>query len=144
MKPKGTHNYFVYILTNLNKTVIYVGVTNNLERRLQEHADSATLRKHFTGKYNVVHLIYWEHHTYILNAIAREKELKGWRRSKKFDLINQYGSLDSEFQYFSNTVSLPNIKEIENFLCAIYDSKTLDQGESTRFNIYYQRDIKIL
>jgi putative endonuclease len=90
MKTIGTHNYYVYIVTNKNKTVLYIGVTNNLKRRLYEHQQNAIpfTHKSFAGKYNAYHLLYYERFEYIQQAIAREKELKGWRRSKKEDLIN--------------------------------------------------------
>jgi len=61
MKPIGTQNYFVYITTNLNKPVLYTGVTNDLYRRLKEHeADSKDKKNHFAGKYNCYHLLFWE------------------------------------------------------------------------------------
>jgi putative endonuclease len=90
MKTIGTHNYYVYIVTNKNKTVLYIGVTNNLKIRLQQHYQNAIpfTHKSFAGKYNVYNLLYYERFEYIEQAIAREKELKGWRRSKKEDLIN--------------------------------------------------------
>ena len=84
------HNYFVYILTNPLKTVLYTGVTNDLYRRLQEHSeDSKTNKKTFAGKYNCCNLIYYEHYEFISLAIDREKEIKGWRRSKKEYLIKE-------------------------------------------------------
>jgi putative endonuclease len=85
------YNFYVYILTNASKTVLYIGLTNNLRRRLSEHQnDALTTKSHFTGKYNVTNLVYWEHHKYINQAIAREKELKGWLRRKKEELIYQF------------------------------------------------------
>ncbi|WP_028667333.1 GIY-YIG nuclease family protein [Runella zeae] len=81
------HSYYVYILTNYSKTVLYVGVTNNLVRRLDEHKQGLS---GFTAKYNCFYLLYWEHHKYVYNAIEREKEIKGWRRSKKETLINEF------------------------------------------------------
>ena len=90
MKPIGSHNYYVYIITNPEKTVLYTGVTNDLFRRLAEHyQDSITERKTFSGKYNCYNLLYYEHFEYINQAIYREKEIKGWRRSKKMDLISE-------------------------------------------------------
>jgi putative endonuclease len=81
------HNYYVYILTNYTKTVLCTGVTNDLERRLTEHESGMST---FTTKYNCFHLVYWEYHQYINNAIGREKEIKGWRRSKKDSLIASF------------------------------------------------------
>jgi len=89
MRPIGLHNYFVYITTNMNKNVLYTGVTNNLENRLNQHLlDSLGPKKHFAGKYNCIYLIYFERFQFIEQAIKREKEIKGWRKSKKIDLIN--------------------------------------------------------
>jgi putative endonuclease len=91
MKPVGSHNYFVYIITNKYKTVLYTGVTNDLKRRLLEHEnDVKTVKKHFTGKYNVYFLIYYERFQYIEHAIEREKQIKGWLRSKKEQLISEF------------------------------------------------------
>ncbi|MDD3686429.1 MAG: GIY-YIG nuclease family protein [Bacteroidales bacterium] len=78
-------NYFVYILTNKNKTVLYIGVTNSLRRRIDEH--SSGLIKGFTQKYSCKYLIYYEHFNDVNLAISREKELKKWRREKKEALI---------------------------------------------------------
>ena len=89
MKNKNIHNYYVYIITNANKKVLYVGVTNSLTRRLLEHEmDSKGLKKSFTGRYNCFYLVYYEWFQYINSAIKREKELKGWKREKKEMLIN--------------------------------------------------------
>lgn len=91
MKPIGMHNYFVYILTNKNKTVLYTGVTNDLARRLEEHKeDSQNEKQHFAGKYNAICLVYWERFGEIENAIAREKQIKGWSRKKKDMLITEF------------------------------------------------------
>ena len=89
---KLSHNYYVYITTNKIKTVIYTGVTNNLRARMQAHKEGAAVHntRSFTGKYNVYHLIFYEHCTDIKQAILREKEIKGWRRSKKVALINSF------------------------------------------------------
>ena len=89
MKTIGTHNYFVYILTNYNKTVLYIGVTNDLISRLYFHKNSEDKRS-FTSKYNCYYLIYYERFERIEQAIDREKELKGWRRKKKEDLIASF------------------------------------------------------
>lgn len=78
------NNFYVYILTN-NSETLYIGVTNNLERRLFEHKEG--LISGFTQKYNLKKLIYYEHTSDVKAAIAREKQLKGWTRKKKLDLI---------------------------------------------------------
>ncbi len=91
MKPIGTHNYFTYILTNKNKYVLYVGVTNDLRVRLYQHAEDAKgAKKTFAGKYNCIWLVYFERHEYINHAIEREKEFKGWTKQKKINLINEF------------------------------------------------------
>ena len=90
MKTKGTHNYYVYILTNKNKTVLYTGVTNNLIERLHYHINPLPFSKSFTTKYKCFYLVYYEHFFEIENAIIREKQIKGKSRSKKEDLINDF------------------------------------------------------
>ena len=82
------HKYYVYILTNKYRTTFYIGVTNNLKRRLTEHISGVNNKsKSFTARYFLTDLIYFEHFSWIQNAIAREKELKGWRKDKKLALI---------------------------------------------------------
>jgi len=91
MKPLGTHNYFIYITTNKNKTTLYIGVTNNLPYRLEQHEqDAKTDKNSFAGKYNCYHLIYYERFQYIGHAIDREKELEGWTRERKDNLIHSF------------------------------------------------------
>ena len=77
--------YFVYIMTNMNRTTLYVGVTNGLAKRVQQHRQGKTGT--FTGQYRVDRLVYFEPFEVVTNAIAREKQLKGWRRVKKENLI---------------------------------------------------------
>jgi len=79
---------FVYIMTNKNKTVLYIGVTNDLVRRVYEHKNHV-LKNSFTDKYNIEYCIYYEEFVYFDLAIKREKELKKWNRQKKEDLINK-------------------------------------------------------
>ena len=101
-KPIGTHNYFVYIVTNKDKSVLYVGVTNDLKRRLWEHEqDSINEKSHFTGKYNAFYLVYWEKFEYIEQAIVREKEIKGWLRIKKQKLISEF---NPEWNFLNNEI----------------------------------------
>ena len=78
--------YYVYILSNKWNKVLYVGVTNNLERRIYEHKNK--LVKGFTTKYNVDKLVYYDSTNESIVAIEREKEIKGWKRAKKDELIN--------------------------------------------------------
>ena len=79
--------YFVYILSNWNDSVLYIGVTNNLPRRLYEHRNH--LVPGFSSKYNTHKLVYFEETNDVYSAISREKQLKGWVRKKKNDLIIQ-------------------------------------------------------
>jgi len=82
-----TKNYFVYLLTNWNNQVMYVGVTNDLRRRVYEHKNK--LAAGFTAKYNLNKLVYFEETTDVNAAIAREKEIKKWRREKKDSLVEK-------------------------------------------------------
>lgn len=79
------HRYFVYLLTNWNNKVMYVGMTNDLIRRVYEHKTKAV--KGFTEKYNVHKLVYFEETSDVNVAITREKEIKKWRREKKNALV---------------------------------------------------------
>ena len=79
---------YVYIMTNKNKTVLYIGVTNDLVRRVYEHKNHL-IKNSFSDKYNLEYCIYYEVFTYFDLAIKREKELKKWNRKKKEDLINK-------------------------------------------------------
>ena len=76
---------YVYILTNKNNRVMYIGVTNDLERRLYEHKQE--LVDGFTKRYHVHKLVYYEQSSDVRSAIQREKELKGWLRRKKNALV---------------------------------------------------------
>jgi len=93
------HNYFVYIITNQNKTVLYTGVTNDLQRRIYEHQHG-----HFPGftkKYNCHYLLYFEYFENITEAIDREKQIKKYRREKKELLIN---SLNPEWRFLNEEI----------------------------------------
>jgi putative endonuclease len=81
------HQYFVYLLTNWNNKVMYVGMTNDLVRRVHEHKTKAV--KGFTETYNVHKLVYFEETPDVNAAITREKEIKKWRREKKNALVIQ-------------------------------------------------------
>lgn len=81
-----TGSYVVYILTNKYNKVLYVGVTNDFAKRMYEHKNR--LLDGFTKKYNVNKLVYFEIIESMNEAIAREKQIKGWLRIKKVDLIN--------------------------------------------------------
>ena len=89
--------YCVYILTNKNNKVLYIGVTGNLKRRITEHKNKTF--KGFTEKYNCDKLVYFEQTENIMSALEREKQLKKWRREKKIWLIEKNN---------------PNWKELDN------------------------------
>jgi putative endonuclease len=78
--------YYVYIITNVRNTVLYVGVTNDLIRRIYEHKEK--LVDGFTKKYNIIKLVYYEVSEDIENAILGEKQIKAGSRQKKVQLIN--------------------------------------------------------
>lgn len=80
-------NYYVYIVCNWNNNVIYVGMTNNLYRRINEHKNK--IIKGFTEKYNCNKLVYYEYFNDVNSAIIREKEIKKWRREKKNLIIEK-------------------------------------------------------
>lgn len=84
---KNVHQYYVYILTNKKNGTLYIGLTNNLERRINEHKNK--LIDGFTKKYNLGRLVYFEVHPHINDAILREKRLKKWKRQWKIDLIEK-------------------------------------------------------
>jgi putative endonuclease len=79
--------YYVYILSNWNDKVLYTDMTYNLESRLVEHR--IHLIKGFTSRYNVHKLVYFDCTTDVKEAIAKEKQIKGWTRAKKLSLIEQ-------------------------------------------------------
>ena len=98
---EGIYNYYVYILTNKSKTVLYTGMTNNLKRRLQEHKEKQNPTS-FTAKYNVDFLLYYEHYGWVQQAIAREKEIKLMKRHRKLELIQE---LNPNFDFLNERFS---------------------------------------
>ncbi|HSC54402.1 MAG TPA: GIY-YIG nuclease family protein [Phnomibacter sp.] len=95
--------YYVYILTNKNKNVLYIGFTNNLIVRLQEHTSEAANpnSKTFAGRYQCYWLVYYETGQSAEQGIAREKEIKGWSRAKKIALIE---SFNPEWRFLNEDV----------------------------------------
>jgi len=81
------HDYWVYILTNKHRTTLYVGMTNNIARRLYQHSYGEV--NGFTKRYHLNRLVWLEHFRNVNDAIACEKKLKGWRRSRKIALIEK-------------------------------------------------------
>ena len=109
IEPQSKFNYWVYITTNPKKTVLYTGVTNDLERRMSEHIrDNMNDKKSFAGKYFCYNLIYFEYYSYIADAIAREKEIKNWTRAKKEVLIN---SVNPNWHFLNDDIKSQTIAE---------------------------------
>jgi putative endonuclease len=104
------HKYFVYLLTNWNNKVMYVGMTNDLVRRVYEHKTKAV--DGFTEKYNVNRLVYFEETSDVYAAITREKEIKKWRREKKNALVIQanpeWRDLSEDLGLSSHSAPLPS------------------------------------
>ncbi len=97
---EGYHTYYVYIITNKHRTTYYVGMTNNLGLRLQQHKENIEKGiKTFASRYFIEFLVYYEKFTWVQQAIAREKEIKGWRRDKKLELIQ---SFNANFEFLNN------------------------------------------
>ncbi|MBK9732649.1 MAG: GIY-YIG nuclease family protein [Chitinophagaceae bacterium] len=92
------YHFYVYLLTNYKKTVLYTGVTNDLAERILSHFENRGKPKTFTGRYHVFYLLYYEHFQHVDNAIAREKEIKGWTRKKKEDLIR---TMNPQFRFLN-------------------------------------------
>ena len=91
---KTDKSYYVYIITNITNNVLYIGVTNNLPRRIYEHKNG--LVEGFSKKYKINKLVYYETTSDINSAITREKQLKNWRREWKMNLIEKENSGFSE------------------------------------------------
>ena len=81
------HDFWVYIVTNRNHSVLYIGVTNSLSRRIAEHREG--IGANFPAAYRCNKLIYYEHFTQVDEAIARESQLKKWSRAKKVALVDE-------------------------------------------------------
>jgi len=79
--------YYVYIMTNTKRGTLYIGVTNDLKRRMIEHKEGSV--EGFTKKYDLKMLVYFQAYAYISQAIAREKQLKQWHRDWKINLIEE-------------------------------------------------------
>jgi putative endonuclease len=82
--PKREYQFFVYILSSRAHT-LYIGITRHLRARVLQHREKRP--GSFTSRYNIHRLVYFERFQYVLNAIAREKELKDWKRARKIELI---------------------------------------------------------
>ncbi|MBU0486626.1 MAG: GIY-YIG nuclease family protein [Bacteroidetes bacterium] len=119
----------VYIMTNKNRTTLYIGVTNDLCRRIFEHKNHL-IKNSFTDKYNLEYCIYYEEFPYFDLAIKREKELKKWNRHKKEALINQknpeWKEVVTESGFIRDTISVSQqVKEIVNKMQGEADSSSV-------------------
>jgi putative endonuclease len=85
--PREYH-FYVYMVQSSSRRALYIGMTNSLRRRVSEHKSHRT--EGFTDQYNAVRLVYWERYDDVYKAIAREKQLKNWRREKKLWLIARF------------------------------------------------------
>lgn len=104
---EGYHTYYVYIITNSYRNTFYIGMTNNLKLRLQQHHQNIVDgNKTFAAKYNLEFLVYYEKFTWVQQAILREKELKNWRREKKLELIH---SFNSDFEFLNYRFNEDNV-----------------------------------
>ena len=92
--------YYVYILTNTHRSVVYTGVTNDLIRRVYEHKNHLD-KGSFTAQYNINQLVYYEMTSDVNAAIEREKQIKGWNRKRKNKLIE---SKNPNWVDFSDTI----------------------------------------
>ena len=111
--------YYIYIISNKIRTVFYIGVTSDLERRIYEHS-SGTFENSFTSKYKCKHLIYYEEYNDIHNAISREKQLKKWSRQKKLNLIQTLNPKIRDLSASSRWQSLSLIKMLGSFMRSIH------------------------
>jgi len=93
--------YFVYIITNTTKTVLYTGVTNNLSRRLSEHYQAQHKGRSFAGQYKCYWLLHYETFRKPSDAIHRETEIKAWRRDKKVALLE---TLNPEWKFLNEEI----------------------------------------
>ena len=81
------NKYYVYMMSNISNTVLYTGVTNDLERRIVEHRTPD--ERSFTTRYNCHKLVYFEEFSSIVEAISREKQIKSWNRKRKNILVDR-------------------------------------------------------
>lgn len=99
------HNYFVYIITNYTKTVLYTGITNSLSSRIMQHYHG--LVESFSKRYKCKYMVYYEHFFDVKFAIAREKQIKKWNRKKKNELITKF---NPEWKFLND--SLASIEKV--------------------------------
>jgi len=100
---KKNYSFYIYIVSNPSRTVLYIGFTNNLTRRLWQHINSKGDKLKFATKYYCNELIFYEIYQYVSEALEREKQFKRWSRKKKEVLINSFNpswnNLNARFLY---------------------------------------------
>jgi len=99
MKGGIRMEFFVYIMTNYSKSSLYIGITNDLIRRVYEHKNN--LYEGFTKRYQVHQLVYYEIYSYVWDAIQREKNLKKWKREWKMELVE---TINPEWEDLSDLI----------------------------------------
>ncbi|MBO6880125.1 GIY-YIG nuclease family protein [Winogradskyella sp.] len=87
MPKRSYHNYWVYIVTNKPRGVLYTGFTGGIDDRMEKHKDG--IGSYFASKYRLKRLVYYEEYQYVEDAIKREKQIKNWRRQWKINLIEE-------------------------------------------------------
>jgi len=100
-----TRKYYVYIMVNKHKTVLYTGITNNLRDRIQQHFEGKV--RGFTRKYNCKFLVFYEVFEDVHQAVSREKTIKGFRREKKEALINK---MNTEWKFLNRMIEMSDDK----------------------------------
>ncbi|MEO9872652.1 GIY-YIG nuclease family protein [Ekhidna sp.] len=95
------HNYFAYITTNPARSVVDVGMTNDLTSRLIQHYENRGNPRTWAGKYYCYNLVWWERHSFVNHAFEREKEIKKWRREKKNKLIE---SMNPNWEFLNDKI----------------------------------------
>ena len=98
---KKEYSFWVYILTNWKKTVLYIGVTDNLQRRLKQHYANRGRPETFAGRYYCYNLVYYEWYQFALDAFTREKELKKMLREQKEIVISTH---NPEWKFFNTFI----------------------------------------
>jgi putative endonuclease len=106
--PREYH-FYVYILQSASRRALYIGMTNNLDRRVFEHRMHRAVG--FTDDYCAIRLVYWENFSNVHNAVAREKQLKNWRREKKLRLIEKFNPewKDLAVDWYESATSLDSL-----------------------------------
>jgi putative endonuclease len=109
------HDYWVYILTNKGCTTLYIGITNNITRRLHQHRYGDA--EGFAKRYNLSRVVWLEYFRNVNDAIVCEKKLKGWRRSRKIALVERTNprwlDLSDDWEQQPNVYATPyNVEEL--------------------------------